>query len=180
MRAISLLLLSSALSGSAAGQSPHIAPANAPSRITVADSTEPGTRLLVSGRVLGADNKPVPGASIYVYHTDQKGEYVHGSNAGMDRPRLFGYLRSDSEGRYSFETIRPASYPNSRIPAHVHFEIVPSGHPSRIYEIMFEGDPFLTSQIRGQALVPFSAVEIVEPRTTRMGAILVSHDILLR
>jgi protocatechuate 3,4-dioxygenase beta subunit len=99
MRVIALLLLSSALADSAAGQSPHLAPANAPSRITVADSTEPGTRLLVSGRVMGADNKPIPAASIYVYHTDQKGEYVRRSNAGMDRPRLYGYLRSDAQGR---------------------------------------------------------------------------------
>jgi protocatechuate 3,4-dioxygenase beta subunit len=180
MRASSLLLLSSALAGTAEGQSPHIAPANAPAHVTIADSTEPGTRLLVSGRVLGPDNRPIPGASIYVYHTDQKGEYVRGSNAGMDRPRLFGYLRSDAQGRYAFATIRPAPYPGSRIPAHVHFEIVPSGHPSRIYEIMFEGDPFLTTQIRGQALVPFSAVEIVEPRTSGNRAIQVSHDILVR
>ena len=180
MRTVMLLMLAPVLAGRATGQTPHLAPANAPSRITIADSTEPGTRLTVSGRVMGADNKPVPSASIYVYHTDNKGEYVPGSNAGMDRPRLHGFLRSDAEGRYSFTTIRPAPYPGSRIPAHVHFEIVPSGHPSRIYEIMFEGDPFLTTQIRGQALVPFSAVEIVEPQTSRTGAIVVSHDILLR
>ena len=180
MRTAILLMLAPVLVGRATAQTPHLAPANAPSRITIADSTEPGTRLTVSGRVMGADNKPVPSASIYVYHTDNKGEYVPGSNAGMDRPRLHGFLRSDAEGRYSFTTIRPAPYPGSRIPAHVHFEIVPSGHPSRIYEIMFEGDPFLTTQIRGQALVPFSAVEIVEPRTARTGAIQVSHDILLR
>lgn len=180
MRTIMLLLLAPVLAGQAAGQNPHVAPANSPSRITIADSAEPGTRLVVSGRVMGADNKPVPGASIYVYHTDNKGEYVPGSNAGMDQPRLHGYLRSDAQGRYAFTTIRPASYPGSRIPAHVHFEIVPSGHPSRIYEIMFEGDPFITSQIRVQALVPFSAVVIVEPSTSRNGAIQVSHDILLR
>ena len=180
MRTVLLLMLAPVLAGKAGAQTAHLAPANAPSRITIADSTEPGTRLVVSGRVLGADNKPVPSASIYVYHTDDKGEYVPGSNAGMDRPRLNGYLRSDAEGRYSFTTIRPAPYPGSRIPAHVHFEIVPSGHPSRVYEIMFEGDRFLTSQIRAQALVPFSAVEIVEPRTARSGTIQVTHDILVR
>jgi protocatechuate 3,4-dioxygenase, beta subunit len=178
MRAFMLLMTFPALAVSAVAQNPHIAPANAPSRITVADSSEPGTRLVVSGRVLGADNKPVPGASIYVYHTDQKGEYVHGSNAGMDRPRLFGYLRSDSDGRYSFATIRPAPYPNSRIPAHVHFEIAPSGYQSRIYEIMFEGDPLITSQVRAQALAPFGPIVIVEVRTTR-GVVQVSHDILV-
>lgn len=180
MRTIALLLLAPFLAGRAVGQNPHLAPANSPSTITIADSTEPGTRLTVSGRVLGPDNRPVPSASIYVYHTDNKGEYVPGSNAGMDRPRLHGFLRSDAEGRYSFTTIRPAPYPGSRIPAHVHFEIAPSGHPSRIYEIMFEGDPFITNQIRVQALVPFSAVVIVEPRTARGSAIQVTHDILLR
>ena len=180
MRTVLLLMLAPVLAGKAGAQTAHLAPANAPSRITIADSTEPGTRLVVSGRVLGADNKPVPSASIYVYHTDDKGEYVPGSNAGMDRPRLLGYLRSDSEGRYSFATIRPAPYPNSRIPAHVHFEIAPPGYQGRIYEIMFEGDPLITSQVRGQALVPFGPIVIVEPRTTRLGVIQVTHDILVR
>ena len=180
MRSIMLLLLSPALAGGLAGQGPHQAPENAPARITIADSTEPGTRMTVSGRVVGSGDRPVPGASIYVYHTDAKGEYVRGSSGGSDRPRLFGYLRSDSQGRYSFVTIRPGSYPNSRNPGHVHFEVTAPGHQARIYEIVFEGDPYISDQFREQARQPFGGVVIVRPATAGGGALEVSHDIRVR
>jgi protocatechuate 3,4-dioxygenase beta subunit len=176
MRTLLLLVLSPFLVTCAKGQTAHEAPANAPSRITIVDSTEPGTRLTVSGRVLSADQRPVPGASIYVYHTDQKGEYVRGTTGGSDRPRLFGYLRSDAQGRYAFSTIRPGSYPNSRNPGHVHFEVVAPGHPKRIYEIVFAGDPFIPEQFREQARLPYGGVAIVETRTVG-GGLVVEHDI---
>jgi protocatechuate 3,4-dioxygenase beta subunit len=175
MRTLLPLLLSPLLATAALAQA-HEAPADAPSRIIIADSSEPGTRLTVSGRVLGAGDHPVAGASIYVYHTDAKGEYVRGSAGGSDRPRLFAFLRSDGQGRYSFSTIRPGSYPNSRNPGHVHFEIVAPGHRNRIYEIVFAGDPFISDQFRAQARLPYGGVAIVEPRTVS-GGLEVSHDI---
>ncbi len=109
-------------SGSIAQQGPHLAPVDAPARLTVAGANEPGIRLRVSGVVVGPDGQPLANASIYLYHTDAKGEYVPGQSGGSDRPRLFGYLRSDARGRYEFETIKPGSYPNSSNPAHIHFE----------------------------------------------------------
>ena len=180
MRSILLLLMSPVLACTAEGQGPHEAPANAPSSITITDPAEPGTRMTVSGRVLGADDRPVAGASIYVYHTDAKGEYVRGSSGGSDRPRLYGYLRSDSQGRYSFTTIKPGSYPNSRNPGHVHFEVTAPGHQSRIYEIVFEGDPFISDQFRAQARLPFGGVAIVRPSVSSGEALEVSHDIRVR
>jgi protocatechuate 3,4-dioxygenase beta subunit len=176
MRALLPLLLSPLLATAAMAQAAHEAPANAPSRITIADSAEPGTRLTVSGRVVDAEGRPVPEASIYVYHTDQKGEYVRGTSGGSDRPRLFGYLRSDAQGRYAFSTIRPGSYPNSRNPGHVHFEIVAPGHRQRIYEIVFAGDPLIPDQFRQQARLPYGGVAIVEAREVG-GGLVVEHDI---
>jgi protocatechuate 3,4-dioxygenase beta subunit len=179
MRSIILLVLSQVAGGVAAAQSAHVAPENAPARVAVTPSSEPGERLAVSGRVLGDNNQPVPGASIYVYQTDTKGEYVQGSNRGNDRPRLFGFLRSDSQGRYSFTTIRPGSYPNSRIPGHIHFEVTAPGHAERIYEIVFEGDPFISDQFRSQARQPFGNVEIVTARKSNE-VFEVSHDVRIR
>ena len=158
----------------------HEAPANAPARITIAPESEPGSRLTVSGRVLGRDDRPLAGASIYVYHTDAKGQYVPGTTGGSERPRLFGYLRSDARGSYSFSTIRPGSYPNSRNPGHIHFEVVAEGHQPRIYEIVFEGDPLIPDSFRAQARSPYGGVAIVTIRAGTSGTQEVVHDIKLQ
>ena len=159
----------------------HTAPANAPSRAALADSAEPGTRLTVSGRVLGSDGKPIAGTSIYAYQTDANGEYVRGANGGgSDRPRLFAYLRSDADGRYSFTTIKPGSYPNSRNPGHIHFEVSAPGRENRVYEIVFENDPHISEAFRAQARVPLGGVEIVTARTAARGSLEVAHDIRVK
>ena len=175
------LLIGLVTGGSIGAQQSHVAPADAPSRVTIAESSEPGPRLTVSGRVLGSDGRPIAGASIYAYQTDANGEYVKGmSGGGSDRPRLFGYLRSDAQGRYSFSTIKPGSYPNSRNPGHIHFEISAPGHEPRVYEIVFENDPFISTAFREQAKIPYSGVEIVTTRTAASGALEVAHDIRVR
>jgi protocatechuate 3,4-dioxygenase beta subunit len=180
IRAILVTFATLAFAGASEAQQFHTAPANAPARAAIADSTERGSRLLVSGRVLGSDGKPIAGASIYAYQTDANGEYVVGaSGGGSDRPRLFAYLRSDAQGRYSFTTIKPGSYPNSRNPGHIHFEIAAPGRENRVYEIVFENDPYLSDAFRAQARIPFSGVEIVTARSAN-GVLEVAHDIRVR
>ena len=160
----------------------HQAPPNAPARAVITPESEPGTRITVSGRVLGKDDRPLSGASIYVYQTDARGEYIPGGTgaSGSDRPRLFGYLRSDARGEYSFSTIRPGSYPNSRNPGHIHFEVVADGHQARIYEIVFEGDPLIPEAFRDQAKSPYGGVAIVTIRAGRSGVQDVAHDVKVR
>ena len=129
-------------------QSPHVAPPDAPSTARVAPPREPGTPLTVSGVVVAADGAPIPGVSLYVYQTDAEGYYGVKPESDNRRPRLKAFLRSDARGAWSFDTIRPGSYPNSRAPAHIHFEVAATGYASRIFEIVFEGDPFVTAEMR--------------------------------
>jgi protocatechuate 3,4-dioxygenase beta subunit len=137
------------LSGSAAAQSVHEAPANAPSTGRVAPANEPGQRITVSGVVVGPDNAPIAGASIYVYQTDREGYYGVKPQSDNRNPRLKLFLRSDARGAYSFETIKPGSYPNGSIPAHIHFEVSAPGRTPNVFEIVFTGDPFITAAMRG-------------------------------
>ncbi len=132
----------------AAAQTVHEAPAGAPARGRVAPQGEPGQPLAVSGIVVGPDGAAVAGASLYVYQTDHEGYYGVKPVSDNRNPRLKLFLRSDARGAWAFDTIRPGSYPNSRIPAHIHFEVSAPGRPSKIFEIVFEGDPFVTAEMR--------------------------------
>jgi protocatechuate 3,4-dioxygenase beta subunit len=124
------------------------APADAPStgRLTRAD--EPGDPLTVNGTVVSADGTPIAGASLYVYQTDAEGYYGVKPASNSRNPRLKVFLRSAADGSWSFQTIRPGSYPGSRVPGHIHFEVAARGFTPRIFEIVFEGDPFVTEAMR--------------------------------
>ena len=120
----------------------YLAAPDAPSSIVIAGPDEPGERLVVTGRVIYGST-PIAGASVFVFHTDSQGVYApgrRGPDAELD-PRLHGALRTDSEGRYEFRTIRPGSYDNHA--AHVHYVVVAPGYKSRIFELEFQDDPIL-------------------------------------
>ena len=72
------------------------------------------------------------------------------------RARRHGYIRgwvqSDEQGRYSIYTLRPASYPNSNIPAHIHVSVKEARfkYPYYIDAFEFDDDALLTKSERQQ------------------------------
>lgn len=130
-------------------------PATLDSKTRIAAAGEPGERMVVSGRVVDSDGKPRAGVIVYAYHTDANGIYPRPAKSlgpAADRHgRLRGWARTGEEGDYAFETIRPASYPDRRIPAHVHMHVIEPGCATYyIDEIQFTDDPLLTPRERGQ------------------------------
>ena len=127
------------------------APANVSWKTVLAKATDEGEPMLISGTVFQADGKtPAPNVLIYLYHTDVYGIYGRGGEHKHGRFR--GWLLTDDRGRYEFRSIRPASYPNSTISAHVHMTV--TGKDFRedwIDSILFEGDRFITAREREQA-----------------------------
>lgn len=125
-------------------------PSEIASTARLAPPDEPGEALTIEGTIYQPDGKtPAAGIVLYVYHTDAKGLYSPGK--GQKNARRHGHLRgwvkSDENGHYSFTTIRPASYPNSRNPQHIHPIIVESR--TRYYwidEYLFNDDPVLTPE----------------------------------
>ncbi len=89
---------------------------------------EPGERLDVSGTVFQADGRtPAGGVIIYAYHTDAAGLYSRGTPETEWSRRhglLRGWVRTGTDGRYAFKTIKPGPYPNRTDPAHIHLTIV--------------------------------------------------------
>jgi protocatechuate 3,4-dioxygenase beta subunit len=98
--------------------------------------------------VVSPGGQPIANASIYAYQTDAEGYYGVKPASDSSNPRLKVYLRSDAKGAWSFDTIRPGSYPNSKAPGHIHFEVGATGYVRKVFEIVFEGDPLVTAQMR--------------------------------
>ena len=123
----------------------YSAPSDAPARAVMAGADEPGERLVVTGPVLdGAE--PIAGASIFIFQTDAAGRYApdrSGNDAELE-PRLRGLLRTDRQGQYQYETIRPGSYNGNA--AHVHYVVKADGYKARLLDLWFEDDPILVAR----------------------------------
>jgi protocatechuate 3,4-dioxygenase beta subunit len=157
----------------------RLAPESAPSTGDVAPPSEPGERLEVAGTVFAADGKtPVPGASVYVYQTDARGYYRPDDKMGNRDPRLHALLRTDERGRYSYRTIRPGSYPETRVVQHIHYEVAAKGHGARIFEIVFEDDPFMSDEVRRRSAEPGSIYSLKRV-TPGAGAGRITQDVVL-
>jgi protocatechuate 3,4-dioxygenase beta subunit len=120
---------------------------------------EAGTPLTVSGVVRDAAGNAVKGALIYAYQTSAKGWYSdraphYASPSGDEKhARLFTYLTTDEKGAYELRTVRPAGYPGSDLPGHIHVEITPPGGGARVLvtEVRFEDDPRMTPSMKEQS-----------------------------
>ncbi|MGP8120998.1 MAG: intradiol ring-cleavage dioxygenase [Xanthobacteraceae bacterium] len=123
-----------------------------------------GEPLFVNARVTDLAGKPVVGARVDVWHADHEGFYdsqkpgyeVHG-------PSLRARFATDAEGRLSFRTILPCSYPipldgpvgeligaskrHPMRPAHIHFLVESPGLDALITHVFIEGDKYLDSDV---------------------------------
>jgi protocatechuate 3,4-dioxygenase beta subunit len=120
---------------------------------TLPDFKDAGEKIEVSGIVYRKDGKtPAKDVVIYVYHTDQAGIYpMKGDEKGWAKRHGFirGWMRTNEKGAYKFYTLRPASYPNSTNPQHIHVTVKEPGFTEYwIDDYHFNDDPLITTDIR--------------------------------
>jgi protocatechuate 3,4-dioxygenase beta subunit len=115
----------------------------------IAPESEPGSPLVINGRVYQSDGRtPAAGITVFAYQTDRTGVYDVPS-AGPHSWRLKGWAVTDAQGRFQFRTIRPASYPNASVPQHVHLHLEGPSVPRRwTTELEFDDDPKMTTRQR--------------------------------
>ena len=122
--------------------------------LTVQHAGEPiGERMIVTGRVLDSDGRPVPDTLVEIWQANAAGRYV---DPGDDHPAPLdpnftgaGRCLTDAEGRYRFLTVKPGAYPwrnhpNAWRPAHIHFSLFGRAFTQRLVtQMYFPGDPLL-------------------------------------
>lgn len=138
---------------SLSSSTPAVQSANVSWKTKIVAEAEPGEPLIVSGTIYAPDGRtPLEGISLFVYQTDATGRY---STTGGDNrdTRIHGLMRTEKDGRYEFRTIKPASYPASRNPAHIHAYVSGPDYPEYwIDEYHFADDPFVTSDMRDKVV----------------------------
>ncbi len=122
--------------------------------LTLQGKGEPlGQRILLTGKVLDEDGKPIRNTLVEIWQANAAGRYHHSvdqHDAPLD-PNFVGQgqLLTDDEGRYQFKTIRPGAYPwrnhpNAWRPAHIHFSLFGPAISTRLVtQMYFPGDPLL-------------------------------------
>jgi protocatechuate 3,4-dioxygenase beta subunit len=149
----------------------------------IAPADEPGEPLLIEGTVFDEGGGPAAGIIVYAYHTNAHGVYPRDdrfSGMAARHGRLRGWVKTDAEGHYRFRTIRPASYPDGRTPAHVHMHVIEPGCCTYyISSIHFADDPRLTPEERADADEGRGGSGLVRPERNAVGVWLVRRDIVL-
>lgn len=112
-----------------------------------------GERIILTGRVVDGNGRPVANTLVEVWQANAAGRYADPADqhaAPLD-PNFTGAGRclTDSDGRYRFVTVKPGAYPwrnhhNAWRPAHIHFSLFGPDFSSRlITQMYFPGDPLI-------------------------------------
>jgi catechol 1,2-dioxygenase len=123
-------------------------------------SDKAGHTLVMHGTVYAASGKPLPNATVEVWHANTKGFYSHFDPTGEQQPfNMRRTIVTDAQGRYKFQSIVPVGYgcppdgPTQALlnqlgrhgnrPAHIHFFVTAEGHRKLTTQINIDGDPLV-------------------------------------
>ncbi|MEQ8896913.1 MAG: protocatechuate 3,4-dioxygenase subunit beta [Roseovarius sp.] len=154
-----------------------------------------GERIILHGRVLDENARPVPNTLVEIWQANAGGRYRHKKDmylAPVD-PNFGGCGRtlSDEDGYYFFRTVKPGAYPwrnwvNNWRPAHIHISVFGSSFSQRlITQMYFEGDPLIAKCPIVQTIPDPAAIErLIAPldlnATIPLDTIAYKFDIVLR
>lgn len=154
-----------------------------------------GERIILHGRVLDENAKPIPNTLVEIWQANAGGRYRHKKDtylAPID-PNFGGCGRTmtDENGYYFFRTVRPGAYPwrnmvNNWRPAHIHMSIFGTAFVQRlITQCYFEGDPLIPLCPIVQTIPDPDAIEQLVAKldlnaTVPLDSIAYKFDVVLR
>jgi protocatechuate 3,4-dioxygenase beta subunit len=121
-----------------------------------------GERIIVSGKVMDEDGRPIRNTLIEVWQANSAGRYIHSRDehpAPLD-PNFIGAGRTvtDDDGNYRIITIKPGAYPwrnhpNAWRPAHIHFSLCGPAFVTRLVtQMYFPNDPLMATDPISQSI----------------------------
>jgi protocatechuate 3,4-dioxygenase, beta subunit len=135
-----------------------------------------GERIIVTGRVLDEEARPVQGTLIEIWQANASGRYAHWRETAFPAPLDPNFLgvgqcKTDEEGAYRFTTIKPGPYPwvnhpKAWRPSHIHLSLMGPALGTRLVtQMYFPGDP----------LMPFDPISLAVPEHAR-GRMVAAYD----
>lgn len=112
-----------------------------------------GEPIIVSGTIADTTGTPLAGALLDIWQANHHGRYRHPRDpnpAPLDPHfRGWGMLRTDAQGRYTFKTILPGTYPLGPLGGtgwrcrHIHFKVSHGDAQALTTQMYFAGDPLI-------------------------------------
>lgn len=144
------------------------------SNIARGEEAERGEPTVARGRILDMEGKPIEGARVDVWQSNDIG-YYDLQDVNQPEMNLRGIFITGPDGVYWFRTVKPSSYPvpvdgpvgellnaagrHPMRPAHIHFMITAPGYENLITHVFVEGDEYLDSDavfgVKESLIVPF-------------------------
>jgi hydroxyquinol 1,2-dioxygenase len=122
-----------------------------------------GDAMIVTGSVSSPDHRPLAGATVDVWHSDDDGHYDVQQLDEIGGLAMRARLHTDQNGRFHFWSIKPAAYPvphdgpagqmleaqgrHPWRPAHVHFMVSAPGYEQLVTHVFVAGDKYLDSDV---------------------------------
>ena len=163
-----------------------------------------GVPCVVTGRVVGVDGTPLPGATLDVWQANDQGFYDVQQPDVQPRTNGRGLFTADDEGRFWFRTIVPSHYPiptdgpvgklliatgrHAYRPAHIHFIVTAPGYRDLTTHIFVAGSKYIESDtvfaVKKSLIVDFEEVtDPAEADKWRVGKVPFRHadfDIIMQ
>jgi hydroxyquinol 1,2-dioxygenase len=143
---------------------------------SIAKPGTPGDPCVVTGSISAPDGTPIAGAALDVWEGDGDGFYDVQKGDGTN---LRGRYRTDAQGKFWLNCVRPVSYPvpndgpvgellqatgrHPMRPGHLHTLISASGYETLVTHLFAKGDPYLDSDavfgVKESLIVDFAKCE---------------------
>jgi protocatechuate 3,4-dioxygenase beta subunit len=138
-----------------------------------------GEEMVISGRVLDTEGKPIVGAVLDVWQANDEGFYDVQQKGIQPDFNLRGVFRTGRDGRYWFRAVKPRYYPipadgpvgqllaalgrHPNRPAHLHYILKADGFETLITHIFDPNDPYINSDavfgVKQSLLAEFKKVD---------------------